>query len=125
MDKTKIIIWLPRILGIAFVLFLSLFATDVFGEYSGAELVLALLIHLIPSFILLAVVAVAWKWELVGAIVFLAGAIFYVYLVGLGQPWQLYALISGPALVVSVLYFFAWCQKRKIKPKEDETSTPA
>jgi len=32
MDETKIIIWLPRILGIGLVLFLSLFAADVFGE---------------------------------------------------------------------------------------------
>ncbi len=115
MSKAKIIYWMPRVLSVAFILFLSLFALDVFGEYSGAELALALLIHLIPSFVLLAVVAVAWKWELSGAIAFLAGAIFYVYAAGLGRPWSWYACISGPAVIVAALYFFAWFAKRKSK----------
>jgi hypothetical protein len=115
MDETKIIIWLPRILGIGLVLFLSLFAADVFGEYSGWQLAIALFMHLIPSLVLLAAVAIAWKRELFGAIAFLFGAIFYVCVIGFDGHWTWYAFISGPAVVVSALYFAAWRQKRKLK----------
>lgn len=115
MEKTKIVVWLPRVLGIVFVLFLSLFATDVFNEYSGWEAAGGFLIHLIPSFVLLAIVAVAWKWELFGAAAFFAGAVFYVYVAGFDRPWTWYAFISGPALVVAALYLAAWFVKRKTK----------
>jgi uncharacterized membrane protein len=115
MIKNKIIYWLPRILSIAFVLFISLFALDVFGQYSGWELVVGLFMHLIPSFVLLAVVLISWKYELVGAVVFFAFAVFYVITAGLGRPWTWYAFISGPAVVVSILFLLSWLQKKKLK----------
>jgi len=115
MKSIKIIRWLPRILSIAFVLFLSLFALDVFGEYSGWQAVLGFLIHLLPSFVLLAVILIAWKYDLVGAIAFLASAAFYVFMVGLDRPWSWYAGISGPAAVVGILFLLSWLQKRKNK----------
>lgn len=115
MKNTKIIYWLPRILSIAFVLFLSLFALDVFGEYSGWQAVLGFLIHLLPSFVLLAVILISWKYDLVGAIVFLCFAIFYVFLVGFDRPWSWYVGISCPSAVVGILFFLSWFQKsRKI-----------
>lgn len=110
----KTIYWLPRILSLAFVTFLSLFALDVFGQYTGWPLMVALLIHLVPSFILLAIILIAWKYELVGAIVFLLAAIGYVLMVGLNRPWSWYTGISGPALIVSILFFIAWRKKNKI-----------
>jgi len=115
MKSIKIIRWLPRILSIAFVLFLSLFALDVFGEYSGWQAVLGFLIHLLPSFVLLAVILIAWKYDLVGAIAFLASAAFYVFMVGLDRPWSWYAGISGPAAVVGILFLLSYLQKRKNK----------
>jgi len=115
MKSIKTIHWLPRILSIAFVLFLSLFALDVFGEYSGWQAVLGFLIHLLPSFVLLAVILIAWKYDLVGAIAFLASAAFYVFMVGLDRPWSWYAGISGPAAVVGILFLLSWLQKRKNK----------
>jgi len=111
-NKKEIIRWLPRILSIAFVLFLSLFAMDVFGEYTGWELILALLIHLLPSFALLGVVLISWKHELAGAVIFSAFGIFYVMAAGLSRPWTWYAFISGPAFVVAILFFISWLQKK-------------
>lgn len=113
----KIIYWLPRILSLGFVLFLSLFALDMFGEYSGWELVLGLFIHLIPCFVLLGVIAVAWKFDLVGAVVFIGAAIAYVFLVGFDRPWSWYVGISGPAALVGILFLLSWRQKRKAKVK--------
>jgi len=43
----KFLLWAPRLLAIAFALFLALFALDVFGEgYTGQRLLLALVMHL-------------------------------------------------------------------------------
>lgn len=112
-SNKKIVYWLPRVLSIAFILFLSLFALDVFAEYTGWELVLALFIHLLPSFILLGVVAVSWKHDLVGVIVFFGFAVFYVFAAGFDRHWSWYASISGPAAIVGTLFFLSWLQKRK------------
>ncbi len=113
MKNTKIAYWLPRILSIAFVLFLSVFALDVFGEYSGWQAILGFLVHLLPSFVLLAVVLISWKHDLVGAVAFLGFAAFYVFTVGFDRHWSWYAGISAPAAIVGVLFLFSWFQKRK------------
>jgi len=115
MKSINIIHWLPRILSIAFVLFLSLFALDVFGEYSGWQAFLGFLIHLLPSFVLLAVILIAWKYNLVGAIAFFGSAVFYVFMVGFDRPWSWYVGISGPAAVVGILFLLSYLQKRKNK----------
>jgi hypothetical protein len=112
----KIIYWLPRILSIGFILFLSLFSLDVFSEYSGWNVVLPLLIHLIPSFVLSGVAIIFWKYDLVGTVVFLGFAIFYIFMVGLNRPWSWYAAISGPATIVGILFFINWwLQRRRLK----------
>jgi len=114
-NKNKIIYLLPRILSIAFVLFLSLFALDVFNEYSGWDLVIALFMHLLPSIVLAGVVFISWKYDLVGAFVFLGFAIFYILAVGFDRPWSWYVFISGPAMIVGFLFCLSWLQKRRLK----------
>jgi cell division protein FtsW (lipid II flippase) len=72
--RKKILIfhWLPRILGIIAILFISLFAADAFGPGRSIwDQILAFIIHLIPSFILTALLIIAWKWELAGGIIFM------------------------------------------------------
>ena len=110
----KSLYWAPRILSLLFIVFLSLFALDVFSEYQGLSVLLPLLIHLLPSLVLLAIVIIAWKYDLVGAISFLAAAIYYIWMVGLDRHWSWYASISGPAVIVGVLFFLSWLRKRKI-----------
>jgi len=112
MKKGKIIFYFPRILSLLFVAFLTLFSFDVFEEFNGWQTMLAFLIHSLPSIILLIVIIVAWKHESVGAIVFIAAAIFYVIVVGLNRPWSWYAFISGPTALVGILYFLSWRLKK-------------
>ena len=112
--KQKIIYWLPRLLSLGFVIFLSLFALDVFGEKSGWAVALALVMHLLPSLGLLIVIIIAWKYELVGAIVFFAFAIFYILMVGSGRPFSWYAFISIPSAIVGILYFLSWRQNKSL-----------
>lgn len=109
----KIIYWLPRILSIGFVLYLSLFALDVFSEYSGLDVVLPFLIHLIPSFVLLVAVMIAWKHDLVGVVIFLGFAIFYIFMVGLNRPISWYMGISLPSAIVGILFLLSYLQKEK------------
>ncbi len=79
MRMRKFLFWIPRILCILFALFLGLLFLDVFDENLGLlESVLALLIHLIPAYIVIAVLLLAWRREWIGAILFTALAVFYI-----------------------------------------------
>lgn len=70
--SAKIFYWLPRILCILAILFVSLFALDAFSpELSIWQQIGGFLIHLIPSFILLALLILAWKREFIGGIIFI------------------------------------------------------
>jgi hypothetical protein len=108
----KIIYWLPRILSIGFIIFLSLFSFDVFSEYSGWDAVLPFLIHLIPSFVLLGIALISWKYDLIGAIVFLGFAIFYVFMAGFDRHWSWYVGISCPSAIIGILFFLSWLKKK-------------
>ena len=74
----KLLLWSPRILGVLVCLFLSLFALDAFG--GGKTFIQALPdfgIHVAPMLVLLAVVAVSWRWAWVGGLVFTGLAVAY------------------------------------------------
>jgi hypothetical protein len=66
-----IVHWLPRALCMAAILFISLFAADSFApNLTIWQQVGGFLLHLVPSFILASLLAVAWKWEKIGGIIF-------------------------------------------------------
>ncbi len=102
-----LLLWSPRVLGILVCLFLSVFALDAFSERKGLVQALGdFAIHLVPALVLLAVVAVSWRWEWVGGIVFTGAALAYAY-VARGHPaWIL--VISGPLLIVGILFWLSW-----------------
>lgn len=65
----KILRWTPRVLCIIAILFISMFAFDSFShERTFFQNLGSLLMHLLPSFILVAFLVVAWHWELTGGI---------------------------------------------------------
>ncbi len=105
----QVLFWAPRILGLLFAAFISLFALDVFGEHRGFwQTLLALGIHLIPTALLLAVIAVSWRWEWVGAIVFPGLALFYLVSAWGRLHWSAYAAISGPMFLLGALFLVSW-----------------
>ena len=68
-NTLKIIHWAPRILCILAILFVSMFALDSFGPgYTLLQQLEAFAIHLIPTYILIIFLVVAWKWELIGGL---------------------------------------------------------
>jgi hypothetical protein len=72
LDLARVLRWIPRVLALFFIGFLSLFALDVIGQ---PQWVLGLLIHLIPSFVLLALTLVAWKRARLGGALFLLAGV--------------------------------------------------
>jgi hypothetical protein len=108
----------PRVLGVLFALFISLFALDVFGEgHSIWQTILALLIHLVPVYILVIVLVIAWKWEWVGAVAFAALAVLYVVAAWGSFHWSAYAAISGPLVVLSALFLVGWIHRKQIRSR--------
>lgn len=117
-SKNRAIYWAPRILCILYALFLSLFGLDVFGEGTSFwETVLALLMHLVPVYIVVIVLILAWRWEWVGALVFLALAAIYV-IVGWGKfHWSAYLAIVCPLALVGALFWINWINRAKLRTR--------
>jgi hypothetical protein len=112
----KILLWLPRVLGILFVLFTSLFSLDVFDMgLTFWESILAFFMHLlVPTLFLAIVVILAWRWEWVGAVGFGMWALFYpLYFKGFDPT--AYILLSGIPLLIAVLYLAGWILRKKIR----------
>ncbi len=74
--------WTPRILTILAIAFVSLFALDAFDpKLTLGQQILGFLIHLIPSFILVGLLLVAWRYKYAGGIAFIVlGIAFGIFL---------------------------------------------
>jgi hypothetical protein len=94
----------PRILVIIYICFISMFAFDVFAEYAFPEVLVALFMHLIPSFALLALLAVAWKRPRLGGALFLILAIFFTIFFKLYEDFIVFLIIGLPVYTISILF---------------------
>jgi cell division protein FtsW (lipid II flippase) len=119
----KVFHWLPRIIGILAILFISLFAADAFepGQTAWHQL-RAFAIHLIPSFILLAFLIVAWKWEYIGGIFFiiiglaLSPLVFFHNFRMNHSIWMslgIIMMITIPFVIVGILFIVSHFLKKK------------
>ncbi len=110
--------WTPRILCIAFAAFISIFAFDVFQKgVPAAQVALALLIHLIPTFLVIAVLVVSWRREWVGGVLYIALGILYVVWAW-GKPFarpSTFLLIAGPPVLVGVLFLLGWRYRAQLR----------
>ena len=114
----RVLFWIPRILCILFAIFLSVFALDVFSEgYGFWETILALLIHLVPVYIVIIVLVIAWRWEWVGAILFIALALLYLVWSRGRFHWSVYLVISGTLALVGVLFLFNWIYRSQLRTR--------
>ena len=118
----RTLFWAPRALSILFIAFLSMFALDVFGENLGFwKTLLALTIHLIPSLVLIGVLALAWRWEWIGAVIYTAAGALYVVRLLLHRlpplPIKLLwiATIALPALVIGALFLANWLKHDQLR----------
>jgi hypothetical protein len=103
----QILYWLPRMLALFGILFLSLFALDVFVDYSSiGEVALALTMHLIPSFVILAATIVAWRWRIVGGVLFIMLGFFSIAYFHTYQNLISFMLLSVPPMIVGMLFLW-------------------
>jgi len=113
----QILFWAPRLLTPLFAIFISLFAFDVFHEgYTFWETILALLIHLIPTGIVLLGLALSWRWEWIGGILFTGLGVLYLVAFR-GQHWSAYLLISGPLFLIGALFLLNWLYRAELHPR--------
>jgi len=115
-NMKRMLFWTPRVMGILFALFLSLFALDVFSADAGFwEKILGLLIHLAPVYVVVIVLAIAWRWEWVGAIMFIGLALFYLAQTWGQEHWSAYVGISGPLTLIGVLFLLNWLYRAQLR----------
>jgi len=116
----RVLFWSPRALSILFIAFLSMFTLDVFDESRGFRAtLLALVMHLIPSFVLIGALVLAWRWEWIGALLYAGAGSLYVSW-ALGRPipaatkfsWIL--TIAGPAFVIAALFLANWLKRGEL-----------
>ena len=90
-----LLLWSPRVLGVLVCLFLSLFALDAFsGGKPFLQATPAFLVHVAPMAVLLGVVALSWRWEWVGGLVFTSLAVAYAYMARRHASWVVG--VAGP-----------------------------
>jgi hypothetical protein len=115
----KTLFWSPRVLGMLFALFISIFALDVFSEHSGIwNILFALMMHLIPTFIIVIVLIISWRWEWIGALIFIILSLFYVVWAWGRFHLVAYVTISGPLFLIGILFLMNWFYKPELKIKE-------
>jgi hypothetical protein len=109
----RLLHWTPRVLAIVFIAFLAIFALDIFDMGLGPlETIVALTMHLLPNFVLLAVVAFAWRWPWLGGVGFLGFAALYLARFG-GFDWSVYVLMAGVPTLIGLLYLADWYVRRR------------
>lgn len=109
MSWKGVLFWVPRVLGVLFAAFVSLFALDVFGAgYGFWGTVAALLIHLIPTYAILIALAIGWRWEWAGAVLFAGFGASYLVMAWGDVDWSAFVVISGPSFVIGGLFLVSW-----------------
>jgi hypothetical protein len=124
MRTARLLHWVPRILSIAAILFVSIFALDAFRPGLPVwQQIGGFLMHMVPSFILAIILAIAWKRELAGGILFTAiGVIMTPFIFNLNHNRNQFSvaesinavlMVTFPFIVVGVLFILSYYQSRK------------
>ena len=124
MEKySKLIHWLPRIICLIAIAYISLFSLDAFNpEHSIWQQLGDFLMHLVPSFFLLAVLIVAWNWEMVGGVIFMIIGLAltpYVFTINYGMNqsfWMSLGIImtiTFPFILVGILFIVGHLLNKK------------
>jgi len=104
--------WTPRVLGILFALFISLFALDAFEGPGGAgQKLAAFAMHLVPTAMVVAALLVAWRWEGIGALLFIGLGTYYLASSWGHSRWDAYLAIAGPLLLAGLLFLLSWLRR--------------
>jgi hypothetical protein len=116
----ELLYWAPRALCMVFALLISMLALDVFGEGRGFwQTLLALTMHLIPTFLLLMVLWASWRREWIGGTLFPLLGVLYI-LWAWNKPfgtWSVLLLMAGPLVVTGALFLLSWHYRSELSGK--------
>lgn len=114
MNKEKLLFWLPRSLSIIYILFLGLFALDIFiPNQSLSYYLIGLFMHLLPNFLLIALLAIAWKWEKIGGILFILLGLVFTIFFNTYTSIQTFLFISFPVFLIGALFLIHERQSKR------------
>ena len=115
--------WIPRILCILAILFVSLFAADSFDtNLTWWQQISGFVVHLVPSFILVLALIIAWNKELLGGIIFIFLGFIFTPIVfsmnykgnhSIGISLSVIAMVTFPFIIVGVLFLISHFRKKK------------
>lgn len=122
----KIYYWLPRFLAIFSIVIVSTFALDAFGAgVSHSQQWQDFIIHLVPTYLLVVILVVAWKWEYLGGIIFLVIGILatpYVFVgnyhlnQSLGLSFTVILLMTIPFIIIGALFLVSYRKHKNLDP---------
>jgi len=92
---------IARTAGLVVFLFIATFAADSAGDGLGA-----IVPHLLPAMIVLAIVVVAWRWDLAGGVAFMSLAVGYAFIARSHLDWIL--TVSLPLATTGALFLWSW-----------------
>lgn len=128
MKTLNLLFWIPRLLCILAILFIGMFALDAFdAKLTLSEQILGFLIHLTPVYILIALLVVAWKWELLGGILLTAFGLItspFVFMLNYNRIHSvtgcllILLMITFPFIVVGLLFVVHHWMAKKARQKD-------
>ena len=122
----KLFQWVHRIICILSILLISVFALDAFDPgHTIKQQLINFSIHLVPSFILLIFLFVAWKWEYIGGIIFIIiglGLSPFIFIMNYKMNHSIWMsignimLITFPFVVIGILFLISHYFKKSGTP---------
>ena len=124
---------LPRIFCILAIVFVSMFAMDAFAPgLTIWQQLGGFFMHLIPSFVLAGVLIVAWKWEFIGGILFMAigiGLSPFIFMLNykyrgasIGGALVAVLAIPFPFVIMGILFVVSHYLKKREFSKTPQTT---
>ena len=106
----KTIPWIPRILAILYIIFITIFAFD------ESVFTLPWFVHLMPTIILGLILIFTWKKPLTSAIIFLILGFGFTLIFKTYSNWLIFLLISLPLILIGILFLL---ERLFIRKKDD------
>jgi len=125
MRSVLLLHWAPRVLAMLAILFVSMFSLDAFhASVPLKDQILDWLMHMLPSFVLIIVLVIAWKWENIGGIIFLSVGLAFSPYVFWGNYTHNHSIwlsffiiltITFPFMLTGFLFMLSYYTKKKAK----------
>jgi hypothetical protein len=122
-NKITLFHWIPRVLCILAILTISSLALDSFGPGQNfGRQVGAFFMQMIPSFVLVILLVIAWKWEYLGGFIIMVLAILMTPIVfimnyrhnhSVAMSLGIICVITLPFIITGILFIISHKMKEK------------